>query len=43
MQLGSPPLMREGHSYHEKRKRIAGITPAYAGRTILVIVALHLS
>ena len=32
--LGSPPLMREGHSWGYVQFLNRGITPAYAGRTI---------
>ena len=32
--LGSPPLTRERHSYGDSNLKVAGITPAYAGKTI---------
>ena len=32
---GSPPHMRGAHDVHEARRQVQGITPAYAGSTLM--------
>ena len=38
---GSPPLMREGRGYGRRILFTDGITPAYAGRTFIVVVNVY--